>query len=326
MRVMKIVGKELKRKGVTMKRFYDNFPLCCPSRSTILTGQYAHNHHVLSNSPPDGGYGVFNELHGDNNLPTVDAGGRATRPPTSASSSTATRSPTSTAPSRRDVPTGWDNWHVLAPSRAQYFGYTLNNNGSLRQYSEDEEDYSTDVFTQKAQRFIRSNAKAQTPFFLELGYAAPHGGGGGEPGRSCNRAAVPAPRHLSTLKGKFRNTLPPSFNEARRLRQAVDGRREGGADPGPDLRHAAQAPLRLGVAARASTRASARCSRRSSATGSSRTPTSSSSPTTASCAGSTGSATTSATSTRSRRGSRSSPAGPGSRTARAPTTWSSTPT
>ena len=49
MRVMKIVGKEMKRKGVTMKRFYDNFPLCCPARTTILTGQYAHNHNVLSN-------------------------------------------------------------------------------------------------------------------------------------------------------------------------------------------------------------------------------------------------------------------------------------
>ena len=68
MRVMKTVNKEMKRKGVTMKRFYANFPLCCPSRTTLLTGQYAHNHEVLSNQAPDGGYGVFNELHGDNNL------------------------------------------------------------------------------------------------------------------------------------------------------------------------------------------------------------------------------------------------------------------
>src|SRR5690242_1532522 len=65
MRVMKITAKRLKRNGVTMKHYYDNFPLCCPARSTIFTGQYAHNHHVLSNVPPDGGYGVFNDLHGD---------------------------------------------------------------------------------------------------------------------------------------------------------------------------------------------------------------------------------------------------------------------
>ena len=30
-----------------------------------------------------------------------------------------------------DVPEGWDDWRVLAPSNAQYFGYTLNQNGVL---------------------------------------------------------------------------------------------------------------------------------------------------------------------------------------------------
>ena len=129
MRVMKTVGKELKRKGVTLKNYYDNFPLCCPARSTLLTGQYAHNHQVLSNSPPDGGYGVFNELHGDNYLP-LWLQAPAIGPPTSASSRTATPSPTSTGRRPRDVPRGWDDWHVLAPSRAQYFNYTLNQNGT----------------------------------------------------------------------------------------------------------------------------------------------------------------------------------------------------
>ena len=96
-----------------------------------------------------------------------------------------------------DVPSGWNDWHVLAPSRAQYFGYVLNENGNLAQYSEDEEDYSTDIFTKKARRFIRKSSGPQ-PFFLMLGYAAPHGGGGGEPGRSCNRARgarASPPRH-----------------------------------------------------------------------------------------------------------------------------------
>jgi N-acetylglucosamine-6-sulfatase len=213
MRVMKVVGKELKRKGVTMKRFYDNFPLCCPARTTIFTGQYAHNHHVLSNAPPDGGYGVFNELHGENYLPLwLQAAGYQTSYVGKFENGYAEPDEYGTVPT--DVPKGWDDWHVLAPSRAQYFNYTLNQNGRLRQFTDAEEDYSTDVFTKKAKRFIRTNARASTPFYLELGYAAPHGGGGGDPGRSCNRAAVPAPRHLSTLKGKFKNTVPPSFNEA----------------------------------------------------------------------------------------------------------------
>ncbi len=213
MRVMKITAKTLKRNGVTMKRFYDNFPLCCPARATLLTGQYAHNHHVLSNSPPDGGYGVFNELHGENYLPMwLKAAGYRTSYVGKYLNEYAEPDEYGTVPT--DVPLGWDDWHVLAPSRAQYFNYTLNQNGSLRKYTEAAEDYSTEVFTKKARNFIRANARAGDPFYLQLGYAAPHGGGGGDPGRSCNRAAVPAPEDIRTLKGKFAGILPPSFNEA----------------------------------------------------------------------------------------------------------------
>jgi arylsulfatase A-like enzyme len=213
MRVMKITAKKLKRNGVTLKRYYDNFPLCCPARTTIFTGQYAHNHHVLSNVPPDGGYGVFNELHGDNYLPLwLQAAGYQTSYVGKFENGYAEPDAYGTTPT--DVPKGWNDWHVLAPSRAQYFNYTLNQNGNLTQYGDAPEDYSTEVFTKKARNFIRANARAQTPFYLELGYAAPHGGGGGAPGKSCNRAAVPAPQDLGTLKHKFKGVLPPSFNEA----------------------------------------------------------------------------------------------------------------
>ena len=86
MRVMKTVGKELKRKGVTMKRYYNNFPLCCPSRSTILTGQYAHNHQVLSNSAARRRLRRLQRA-ARRQLPAALAAGRpATGPPTSASS------------------------------------------------------------------------------------------------------------------------------------------------------------------------------------------------------------------------------------------------
>jgi arylsulfatase A-like enzyme len=213
MRVMKHVTKQMKRKGVTLKRYYNNFPLCCPSRTTLLTGQYAHNHNVLSNREPDGGYGVFNELHGDDNLAVwLQAGGYSTAYIGKFLNEYAEPDEFGTLPT--DVPAGWDDWRVLAPSNAQYFGYTLNQNGVLTDFGQRKRDYSTDVFTTKAKRFIRRNAPSADPFFLMLGYAAPHGGGGGSPGRSCNRGAVPAPRDLGTLKNKNTGSLPTSFNEA----------------------------------------------------------------------------------------------------------------
>jgi arylsulfatase A-like enzyme len=214
LRVMDTVRKGLQRRGTTMKRLYANFPLCCPSRATMLTGQYAHNHGILSNVAPDGGYGLFNERHGNNYLPLwLQQRGYSTAYIGKYLNEYAEPDPFGTVPS--EVPRGWDDWRVLAPSRAQYFGYTLNQNGSLTEFSNRNRDYSTDVFTTKAKRFIRGQAREESPFFLMLGYAAPHGGGGGNPGLSCNRAAVPAPRHLGELrKRKGRFGLPASFNEA----------------------------------------------------------------------------------------------------------------
>ena len=68
MRVMPTVKREIGDQGVTFRNSFVNFSLCCPSRSTFLTGQYAHNHHVLANNAPNGGFSRFEELHAHNNL------------------------------------------------------------------------------------------------------------------------------------------------------------------------------------------------------------------------------------------------------------------
>ena len=45
--------------GVTFDRSYVSYPVCCPSRATSLSGQYAHNHGVMGLHPPTGGYARF---------------------------------------------------------------------------------------------------------------------------------------------------------------------------------------------------------------------------------------------------------------------------
>jgi N-acetylglucosamine-6-sulfatase len=41
----------LKRKGISFENAFVSNSLCCPSRATIMRGQYSHNNGVWSNDP-----------------------------------------------------------------------------------------------------------------------------------------------------------------------------------------------------------------------------------------------------------------------------------
>src|SRR3954453_14633456 len=54
------VHKLLADHGVTFERHTVEYSLCCPSRSSYLSGQLSHNSHVRGQSAPNGGYGNLN--------------------------------------------------------------------------------------------------------------------------------------------------------------------------------------------------------------------------------------------------------------------------
>ncbi|CAA9533116.1 MAG: Choline-sulfatase [uncultured Solirubrobacteraceae bacterium] len=194
--------------GTTFDRSYVSYPLCCPSRATYLTGQYAHNHGVRSTTPPEGGFEALDTRH---TLPVwLEAAGYDTSHVGKYLNGYGMRR-------RANVPPGWTDWHATVDkSTYQMWGYTLHENGVDTTYgdflSEDPALYQTDVLRDKAIDVIDAHApgRDEDPFFLSLNFVAPHGEVT-EPGATTQPYVRPAPRH----RGLFGTLQPesPAFDE-----------------------------------------------------------------------------------------------------------------
>jgi N-acetylglucosamine-6-sulfatase len=177
----------LATKGTTFSNAFVTNALCCPSRSTILTGQYSHNHGIMTNDPPDRGASAFRPLE-PKGLPVwLDDAGYAP-------------GLVGKYLNRYDgtyVPPGRDEWKgrvvglpYLGKDQVQGFGMDGKNA---------EGKTHTQVFSEDADSFIRRRS-GPTPFFLFVSPYAPH-----DPGIHADR--------YDTLFSDARLPRPPSFNE-----------------------------------------------------------------------------------------------------------------
>jgi N-acetylglucosamine-6-sulfatase len=195
--VMPRVRKLLGAAGVSFDRSYVSYPVCCPSRATYLSGQYAHNHNVLGLYPPTGGYGRFDAREA---LPVwLKRAGYHT-----AHLGKYMNGYGSDAPA--DPPPGWSEWYgAVGSSTYRMWGYTLNENGVNHtygsQFDEDPRLYQTDVLARKAVDVIERRAAAPAPLFLSIAFLAPHHEGNSL--RAFTGHLVrPAPRHKGLLADK----------------------------------------------------------------------------------------------------------------------------
>ena len=166
MQYMPTVQKELVAKGVNFTNAYVTTPLCCPSRSSILTGLYVHNHGVKTNRIPLGGATVFND---SSTLPVwLQSAGYHT-------ALMGKYLNDYDALPEGYIPPGWNEWDAFVkkvPEKDFYYGYTLAENGKTVQYGFNSKDYSTDVLRDKAVDFIKENR--DVPFFLMFTPYSPH--------------------------------------------------------------------------------------------------------------------------------------------------------
>jgi arylsulfatase A-like enzyme len=200
-KTVKLIGD----RGTTFDNAMVSFPLCCPSRATYYTGQYAHNHGVTWNFWPQGGYYKFQQKEV---LPVwLQRAGYRTIHIGKYLNETDERDAT-------EIPNGWtDYMGGVDPSTYDYYGYTLNINGKLKTYGRAPKDYSTDVYAGLAVGAIRKAVRLHKPFFLNVAPNAPHTVSVASSARMEGTPAVPAPRDAAV----FANTpLPswPNFDEA----------------------------------------------------------------------------------------------------------------
>jgi N-acetylglucosamine-6-sulfatase len=201
---MRNVNGLLGAQGTTFEQSFSSFPLCCPSRTTHLTGQYAHNHRVLHNAGPFGGYAVFDHA---NSLPVwlQQAGYRTMHVGRYLNGYSATSG----------IPAGWSDWHGMPHANAfDYSSWKVNEDGVIRSYPDEPGEHQTDFLAERAGELIEDAASDDAPFFLSLWFTAPHSGGPRDPDDpTWIRTPSPAPRHRDAFAGA---TMPrlPNFDEA----------------------------------------------------------------------------------------------------------------
>lgn len=184
--------------GSSFTSFVTPTSLCCPGRTTILRGQYVHNHGVFTNFPPSGGFERFQELGLESATLASTLEGAGYRTALFGKYLNGYEGD----PDDFYVPLGWTEWFgVVAGNGYSNYGYTLNEGGTLVAYGSDEEDYLTDVLAGHAHDVVLRSLSLGQPFFLYFSPYVPHG------------PAIPAPRHEALFPGVIAPRTP-SFNEA----------------------------------------------------------------------------------------------------------------
>lgn len=166
------------REGAHLRNAFVTTSLCSPSRASILTGMYSHQHTVVDNAAPVPGNLVFFPQYLQKaGYRTAFFGkwhmGKATAAPRP----------------------GFDHWESFR-GQGKYYGVTLNINGKPTKY--DDKTYTTDLLTEHAINWMKEQQNSGRPFFVYLSHKAVHSN------------FSPAARHAGCYAGK-EVPLPRSY-------------------------------------------------------------------------------------------------------------------
>jgi N-acetylglucosamine-6-sulfatase len=171
---MPTVRDVLVKNGVNFENGFLTTPLCCPSRVSVLTGEYVHNHEVYTDRMPLGGAPKFDDTSSFA-VWLKDAGYQTAYFGKYLNDYDALQP-------YGYVAKGWDEWDVFlgknltadddSGSSQFYTDFSLSENGKVVEYKGSNAIFGADLITQKAVDYIVE--KRDEPFILTMAYYNPH--------------------------------------------------------------------------------------------------------------------------------------------------------
>jgi N-acetylglucosamine-6-sulfatase len=189
-RFMDATNNLVEREGVKFENATYSMSVCCPSRASILRGQYPHNTFVWDNEPPNGGWETFKGrgLHRDTYATRMRGVGYRT-----AYFGKLMNGYGRGGEGARYVPPGWDHWMVPVRGPA---ADRFNLNGEI---VEPDDSYHDGVIAERSLDWIEG-AAGQRPFMAAINFHAPH-------------KPMDHPDDYNSLYRGVKLPIPPSFNE-----------------------------------------------------------------------------------------------------------------